>query len=788
MPRVKWLHVRPFIINPMKNQPHHTPAAPPRTAGSLAAALLAATLSVGPAVPAANILWVSDALLNPGAFDGPRPELTDGGFIRLLQAAGHTITRFDPPDSNATLLTDEQIAQINTNDLVIIGRATASGQFQAGQGEQWNTNITKPLICMSPYLVRGATSGRMGWFDGANLPDSAIPIVLTAADPADAAAAFLLQDVDMLGATTADPLDELLDRNTSHITDPVVPGGRSLLTATFPTEGNESVEATANVIADFPAGTTVRTDPGGEQNVLAGYRQWFAGGSREGATAPNTIGLYTGRETLTPSGEKIFLRSVELALRNGTPPADASPLAVTRQPAGVTVKEGDPVRLSVAVSGPAPRTVKWQRDTGDGVTFADIADASTPFASSAYIIPAAARTDTGAKFRAVVTSGANSVNSDVVTLTVTPDNAPPAIVSAGSVTGATVDIVFDEAVDTATASDAANYVVSGATVGTATLRAGGRSVVLTLNAPVAGAFTVTVARVADPRGNAIPTSGATASGTFMGMTMTAIGTPDPEGASFALGAQSLEVSGGGLQFPLAGGASDQLQFVHKQVNGDFDARVRVASMAGDGRFESVSQAILTARESISEDAAAVSVIVTPPAPGDDVLHAHARLSTGDVTNEIGSVVVTNGLPGNAWLRLSRAGDVFTVYRSADGAQWTEVGNVTAALPATLEVGVGANSHRNTRLMTATFSNLQIGGPPAPEFNLVGWSYQGGAFTASFPTQNGVTYTPQYRNALVEGDAAWISLPTVAGDGMVKSFTDASGPLPGGTRFYRVSRP
>src|SRR2546427_7127741 len=109
----------------------------------------------------------------------------------------------------------------------------------------------------------------MGCFDGGTLPvDSAVPTVVTAVDPASAATDFLLGGVEMLGNSTVDPFDEVLDRNTSHITDPVVPGGRVLLSATFPTEANEAIEATSNVIADFPAGTSVRTG----LNVLAAYR------------------------------------------------------------------------------------------------------------------------------------------------------------------------------------------------------------------------------------------------------------------------------------------------------------------------------------------------------------------------------------------------------------------------------------------------------------------------------------------------------------------------------------
>ena len=130
---------------------------------------------------AASILWVSDAPPDLG-FSGAQPELTDGHFVRLLQGAGHTVERYDNPESNATLLTQEEIDRINTFDLIIIGRASASGQFQEGQGDQWNTNIVKPLICMSPYLVRtlAGTANRMGWFTGGNLPDSAVATRVTA--------------------------------------------------------------------------------------------------------------------------------------------------------------------------------------------------------------------------------------------------------------------------------------------------------------------------------------------------------------------------------------------------------------------------------------------------------------------------------------------------------------------------------------------------------------------------------------------------------------------------------
>ena len=90
-------------------------------------------------------------------------------------------------------------------------------------------------------------------------------------------------------------------------------------------------------------------------------------------------------------------------------------------------------------------------------------------------------------------------------------------------------------------------------------------------------------------------------------------------------------------------------------------------------------------------------------------------------------------------------------------------------------------------MTATFSNLQLGGPPPGpvELRLFNFSRQANSFSASFQSQNGVTYTPQYKDSI--SAPAWTPLPTIAGDGGVKTFTDTS-ISSANSRFYRVSRP
>src|SRR5688572_19692867 len=110
-------------------------------------------------VSAANIVWVSDAndTGDANTFRGFFPAgstYTDSGFVTLLQNAGHNVIRYNQPNAAAQELTQEEIDALNTNDLIILTRAVASGALQPPQGPQWNTVITTPLIDISAFHVR----------------------------------------------------------------------------------------------------------------------------------------------------------------------------------------------------------------------------------------------------------------------------------------------------------------------------------------------------------------------------------------------------------------------------------------------------------------------------------------------------------------------------------------------------------------------------------------------------------------------------------------------------------
>jgi immunoglobulin I-set domain protein/PA14 domain-containing protein/glycosyl hydrolase family 115/Big-like domain-containing protein len=443
-------------------------------------------LDIGPGP--ANILFVSD---NPDANDNsflpPLVGFPDDFYVIMLQNAGHNVIRFNPPAAATTLLTAAQLAAINTNDLIIVSRSINSGAWTVPQSSNWNTRVTIPLIMCSPYLVR-PDGGRLGWFTGGTLPDTVPPTYVRAPDVTDPETDFLFADVAMSGDTMVDSFDEPLERNTSTINNPVVTGGKELALI------GVGSPVGSRFIAEFPMGTVVRTNA----DILSGYRMYFSAGSREADGVPIPLGA--GRDNLTPAGEKIFMRAVELALLNGQAPHDpTAPVGFQTEPASITVVEGTPVTFSVRVRGAPPRWVEWQRDQGDG-TYTNVPGAATSFKTSEVRIPRARLADHGAAYRVVATNNFGIVTSQVATLTVLADTTAPTIIAARpGWTMTNIFLTFSEPVDRVTGGETFNYNLdNGLLVDGVTLDSTGTKLVIhtTLQAPGI-VYTVTVNGVLD---------------------------------------------------------------------------------------------------------------------------------------------------------------------------------------------------------------------------------------------------------------------------------------------------
>ncbi len=746
-------------------------------------ATLLAVLALGAAsltARAANILWVSDAppgTANNSVFSGPGTSFTDQGFVKLLQDAGHNVNRMNTPDSGATNITVAELAAMNTNDLIIVGRAAGSAGWQNNQATNWNRDVTRPVVIMSPYLVR-TDGNRVGWFGGGNgvLPDST-PAPLTPGLSGHPVIDYIFQDVPTSGTNTTELFEEPMDRNTSLIANPPVAGALVIATATFAREDNLAIITNANVIVGFPAGTVVR----GGFDVLPAYRMFWGGGTRESATALNVIPLYTGRENLTPTGERVFLRSIEIALNSGVAPTtNDGPAGISSQPANVTVPQDTATAFSVTATGATPRLVFWQR--GDGVGgFTNIPNTESVLTKSTLKIPVAGLTDSGAQFQAVVSNSLIMATSDVVTLTVTADTDAPLVLGAASLDGLNIVVCYNELVQPGTAGDAGNYQINGGLgpdVSLATMRPDGRSVNLLLLSPMGSTATVDVLARSDNNGN-FSADPVTLTATNYGLTGVDVGVLNPVGANVACDANSFSVTGGGLDMA---STADFLRFVYKNITGPFDARVRVVSFVGtNDHFETTAKAALTARETTANNSTAVNIFITPAAPGDNNIVSNFRGAIAAVTNSLGASVPRT--TSNTWLRIRRVGSAFTTYHSTNGTDWVTYGTATTVFGPTMSVGVGVVSHRNGKVVTGTFSDFTI--VPVLLPTMLTNSVPGvGTFTSSFQTQNGFSYTVEYKDDL--NLVPWTWLETIPGDGTLKTFTDLGPASLTGTRVYRVN--
>jgi hypothetical protein len=189
------------------------------------------------------------------------------------------------------------------------------------------------------------------------------------------------------------------------------------------------------------------------------------------------------------------------------------------------------------------------------------------------------------------------------------------------------------------------------------------------------------------------------------------------------------VQGGGADF---GGAADEGNFVFEPVDGNmtFTARVLGEGNSGGG----LAKAGLMIRESTNFDASFAAVFVSP---GAGVVMEY-RSATGTGAAEIAGPNVT----APCWLKLVRAGDLFTGFSSPDGSNWTQIGSVTFSMIVSVAAGLAISSHDAAQLNTSLFDSVTLGFPDflvaiAPVSQSVNAGL-GTVFTVNIVATNGFT--------------------------------------------------
>lgn len=431
-------------------------------------------------------------------------------------------------------------------------------------------------------------------------------------------------------------------------------------------------------------------------SVIYGYSSsdgvnWSLYGSRDtaanGGAYPDTV--YVGIAVASNNGGGGNTKAVV----SGFGPIIPAPFDFTTALADVTTTENLTKTFSVTVSGPGPYLYKWYQN---GTNL--VATTTTP----SYTTPTLAVADSGSTYRVDVITPYATITGQTVTLTVNKDTVPPAIVSVGSLFGSRdLFIKFSKPLNSGTATASGNYTIIGGrgTITNMTYLADANIVRVTYSLPMVAPWKVSAPKVADLAGNLCTNSVFSTNIRMKDSDIGTVGTdsktglpiftdPIQPGLSWVYSDKDFYTEAGGSDI---WNNADGFHFTYQELDGDFDVRVRVESL----RYvtDNWAKAGLMVRESTNGGSRNLSAVVGP-ATGINQWEQNYRGTTDGGTTGWGSTFNPVSYP-NAWIRLIRMGDQFTVLRSSDGTSWEQRGNLTMVFTNKVLVGMCTAAHNNS---------------------------------------------------------------------------------------------
>jgi len=167
--------------------------------------------------------------------------------------------------------------------------------------------------------------------------------------------------------------------------------------------------------------------------------------------------------------------------------------------------------------------------------------------------------------------------------------------------------------------------------------------------------------------------------------------------SFQPAAGTFVVSGGGADI---WNQADAFRYAYQTLTGDVTLTVRVVSIQNTDPW---AKAGLMIRESLNADAANVMALVSSS--------SGALLQQRDHPANTATVVqMVPNLSAPRWLRLTRRGNFFTAYSSADGKTWATIGTTTVPMNNPVLAGLAVTSHKSGTLCQAKFEGVSLETP------------------------------------------------------------------------------
>ncbi len=166
----------------------------------------------------------------------------------------------------------------------------------------------------------------------------------------------------------------------------------------------------------------------------------------------------------------------------------------------------------------------------------------------------------------------------------------------------------------------------------------------------------------------------------------------PGNASADSGTFTVEGSGADIW-----NAADGFHYAYQTLKGDASIVARVTSVANTDPW---AKAGVMFRQSLDDNSANAATVLTPSA-----MVFQWRGAAGSESD----CVLGAATPAPYWVKLSRAGNVFTSYVSANGVTWTALGSETVTMADPVYVGLICTSHNNSELGAGTFTDVKVTG-------------------------------------------------------------------------------
>ncbi len=177
-----------------------------------------------------------------------------------------------------------------------------------------------------------------------------------------------------------------------------------------------------------------------------------------------------------------------------------------------------------------------------------------------------------------------------------------------------------------------------------------------------------------------------------------IGGPAIPGSSGNSTSTTLHLTASGSDIQNTG---DQFHFAWQTKSGDHEIIARVDAMDASDPWAKAGVMMRA-----TTDAGAVNcLLAVTPLNG---VTFQSRDSTGGGTTWSQNA----GLAAPQWLKISRTGQTFIAYRSADGVAWQQTDSVNLPnMPETILTGLAVTSHTNSAPVGVSISNVALSGPP-----------------------------------------------------------------------------